>query len=730
MRVNELNTMAQTLDRIGSQHLGMNRQGQIAPATSSLGGRIINWIRSRHSGTAAQANRDVMNGIINTIRQTDGFGDRFADLARQKLQSKLDSGRPLSGRDAARVMQEVIRIKTDEDTVKAETRNLIALGLHERLCAPGVDGTSPMGERLAAKRTLFGLNAATPEQLRAFQDAAKEGLLAAARRADHSLTMEEGLAVLDETARKLSLQEARDGIKAMADRVTGNGPGGFTERLTAAMQTKGLSCELSASLREMLAGKIHDKLAARCLYNRDNMHQPTLEEAAQVADAVIGELVDALDTVQHSNLPESVKPAVQKTLLHASMPVTPGMAQAVCDAVVDTTLFLAELRRSEATPQELQAGFDVYATALHNAITQPDGHLRPGIAGGPEADETRRLTAQAACLLAGFDAITPLTEEEGRLVRSLQDAGQALPAELAARYESMGAAQIAMSSIMHGGSPLHAMHYAMQQDSDPSVRTRSELMLMNLLEVLNEATGRNYDDFLRPSGLGQMSMAQARQFVPEGMGIPGQEGQPFDFATAQRQMAEKMAATVTSTPPGSGASLYLNASPQFAAKLSAFSEQFLKDFYRNGVTVNGHLIGRGVGTSGDPAVMEAALDELIAQFPSLEEAGRVCAPLHQAIGADIFGTLINDPLTSQRVMSYLTMSAKTLSDMLAISIDSQANGSYAVHVELSSQKTSTNIPGGSEGFNVAVDYSLPNGNSPLAFSVTDFDVLFNVTQPR
>lgn len=180
MKVNELNTIAQTLDRIGSQHLGMDRQGQIVQTTSSLRGRIINWIRSRHSDTAALANRNVMNGIIDMIRHTDGLGERFVDLACQKLQSRLASGRPLNGRDAARIMRDIIRIKTDEDAAQAETRSLNALGLHEQLCAPGADGTSPMAERLAAKRTLFGLNAATPEQLRAFQDAAREDLLAAA----------------------------------------------------------------------------------------------------------------------------------------------------------------------------------------------------------------------------------------------------------------------------------------------------------------------------------------------------------------------------------------------------------------------------------------------------------------------------------------------------------------------------------------------------------------------
>lgn len=115
MKINDLNIIAQRLGAFGKEHLGIDRQGHTVPTTSSLGGRIASWIRSRHSDTAAQANRDVMTGIINTIRQTDDLGDRFADIARKSLESKLAAGRPLSGRDAARVLQDVIRIKTTED---------------------------------------------------------------------------------------------------------------------------------------------------------------------------------------------------------------------------------------------------------------------------------------------------------------------------------------------------------------------------------------------------------------------------------------------------------------------------------------------------------------------------------------------------------------------------------------------------------------------------------------
>ena len=52
---------------------------------------------------------------------------------------------------------------------------------------------------------------------------------------------------------------------------------------------------------------------------------------------------------------------------------------------------------AEATPAGLKRDFDTYAQTMHAAITQPDGMLRPGIEGGPEAGLVRILTARAAC---------------------------------------------------------------------------------------------------------------------------------------------------------------------------------------------------------------------------------------------------------------------------------------------------------------------------------------------
>ena len=440
---------------------------------------------------------------------------------------------------------------------------------------------------------------------------------------------------------------------------------------------------------------------------------------------MIKDFVDALDTVQNSNLPATSKRAIQDVILHSTNSVTQGMAHAICDAVTDTSLFLAELSRPDSTPQTLRTAFDTYARTMQDATTQPDGDLRPGIAGGPEASTTRALTAQAACLLAGLGTLNPLTGDELRLCTRLESHHQALPEALAPRYAAMKNAHNVLSQIVSPGSPLHPMRYAIAHQADPGTNTRNELLLLNVLENLSQASGSDdYDRLLSsPAGLGLMRMAQARQFEPQGIGLP-QKGQAFNMANARRSMTAGINQTVTETPPGTGSAILRDPAPEFARKLNLFSDAFLKDFCRNGVIVNGHQIGTGIG-SDDPAALEAALDELIAQFPSPEEAGRVCSPIHQAIGADMLISLNTDPATAAATTQFMTGGSK-LSDNIMPSITRQADGSYAIHVEYSGQQDPNALLSGSAiGLNIAVDFALPNGHPPLEFTTTGFDALFS-----
>lgn len=735
MKINDLNIIAQRLGAFGKEHLGIDRQGHTVPTTSSLGGRIASWIRSRHSDTAAQANRDVMTGIINTIRQTDDLGDRFAAIARKSLESRLAAGRPLSGRDAARVLQDVIRLKTTEDQARLETRLINVRDQFQKLCAPHADGSpSDLETQMAARRQRFGLPPATAEQLQGYRETALRDLEARARRADHSLTPAESLDTLGESIRMKTLQEAKAGITAMAEQVSGEGPSGFMARLGAAMQTKGLAGDISPATRDALVQTIHDKLTARCLYDSNNIHQPTLAEAATVADKVISNFVAALDTVEHAQaMPREAKRILQDEILHAARPVNAAMAQAICDAVLDTGQFLRSLTLAEATPAGLKRDFDAYARTMHAATTLSDGTLRPGIDGGPEAGLVRILTARAACRMLGLGNLEPLSKEERKLVRQLEKENQPVPPELAARINARIDADYAARRALGGGSPLHALRRELAQEADANLRSRNELLLMNVLDTLVQATESEefYDLLDLAPGLGQMRMAEARRFVPQGLGLTPPEGQAFDMAAARQKMQDGLNATVRSTPPGNGAAALSRqdlASPELIRKCNCFSDQFIKDFARSGITINGHRFGGG-GLSLKPQLLERELDALIATFPSIEEAGRVCSPLHQASGADILMLLMADPVTAGEAVRINTLQGKSLANSLPIEIIRHTDGSYHVNIEFCFQKVDEGLgPRASSGINVRVSFLLPNGREPLQFRIEDLDVLFNTRQ--
>lgn len=735
MKINDLNIIAQRLGAFGKEHLGIDRQGHTVPTTSSLGGRIASWIRSRHSDTAAQANRDVMTGIINTIRQTDDLGDRFAAIARKSLESRLAAGRPLSGRDAARVLQDVIRLKTTEDQARLETRLLNVRDQFQKLCAPHADGSpSDLETQMAARRQRFGLPPATAEQLQGYRETALRDLEARARRADHSLTPAESLDTLGESIRMKTLQEAKAGITAMAEQVSGEGPSGFMARLGAAMQTKGLAGDISPATRDALVQTIHDKLTARCLYDSNNIHQPTLAEAATVADKVISNFVAALDTVEHAPaMPREAKRILQDEILHAAKPVNAAMAQAICDAVLDTGQFLRSLTLAGATPAGLKRDFDAYAQTMHAATTQSDGTLRPGIDGGPEAGLVRILTARAACRMLGLGNLEPLSKEERKLVRQLEKENQPVPPELAARVAARIDADYAARRALGGGSPLHALRRELAQEADANLRSRNELLLMNVLDTLVQATESEefYDLLDLAPGLGQMRMAEARRFVPQGLGLTPPAGQAFDMAAARQKMQDGLNATVRSTPPGNGAAALSRqdlASPELIRKCNCFSDQFIKDFARSGITINGHRFGGG-GLSLKPQLLERELDALIATFPSIEEAGRVCSPLHQASGADILMLLMADPVTAGEAVRINTLQGKSLANSLPIEIIRHTDGSYHVNIEFCFQKVDEGLgPRASSGINVRASFLLPNGREPLQFRIEDLDVLFNTRQ--
>ena len=335
--------------------------------------------------------------------------------------------------------------------------------------------------------------------------------------------------------------------------------------------------------------------------------------------------------------------------------------------------------------------------------------------------------------MLGLGNLEPLSKDEHELFQQLVQEKQPLPPELAARINARNGAHHAARSALGGGSPLHVLRRELAQEADAGLRSRNELLLMNVLDTLVQAAESNEFDALldHAPGLGQMRMAEARRFVPQGLGLTPPEGQTFDMAAARQKMQDGLNATVLSSPPGNGAVTLSRedlASPELIRKCNYFSDQFLKDFARNGITINGHKFGGGRFTH-EPQQMERELDALIAMFPSAEEAGRICSPLHQASGADILMLLMADPATANETMRIAALQSRPLANSLSIEIIRHSDGSYHVNIEFCFQKIDAEMgPRASSGINARASFLLPNGREPLQFRIEDLDVLFNTRQ--
>lgn len=694
-----LGRMHASLESIGAEHVETQGDAVVA-ATHGAFGRAVNWLRSAFGGGADRANRGVIGNLVSQMRAAH-VSDATLDVAQRMLSAQAAPGKPLSGRVAAQVLDSVIRL-TSEEQAKSATLDINIEGLQGRL-EGDLDGI--FAERYAR----FGMKdmAPTPEERGPIMDAfrakcrqwgERHGMrapgLAEAREIMGEVCRMRGLARLDAS---LAARLAEVGGHETADAP-------LCLRLRAAMQERGMEFDFAPADLD----KLHARMKAKfdSAFKMVNTHPPTPEEASAVADKVVGAFLDTLQVIDDAQLSVEQKSAARTMLLRAPFTINTAMARALCECLPHVSQAVGQLVAGGQDAQAISASLRAITSAVAQAVEEPGGNpllpvLRKDIEGADEVTAVRAFAIEAGLQLAG------MTNPEG------------------AREALQGFTQL--------GSEFQACRFALaQSDTGDRRRANDTEAAVHVLDILARTAGIHGVErslLLEMPGVGQLNMAQVRAAIPANVhGVGRMKAQPqVDTALLGQQVAADM--TSESARPGNSLPI-ANVSADFQQRyLSKFGADFLKDFFRNGIMLNGHQYG-ATGTQ-DPAAMEQALRDFADAFPSVDVAAGISRSLHQGVVPMVLTGLTSQPGTKDVTMAVLMGQGTRLAEGNRISLAARQDGSYTATVEINMQYGEVDTEGQSApgmGMCVRLEMSMRAEPEGVTVQPRDCDVVFSQNQ--
>ena len=656
-----LRGLEQQFATIGDRHVDLGGANQIQAGAGSWLGRAVNWIKSAlNIGNTATINSSIMNHVVARIRDTEGMGDRFAEIARGRLGSALTRGTPITGREVSQVIGDLVRTKTGETQAHEAGIRLNIKGMCDSPSA-GEGSESLLRAAMREKMTLFGmegqLDSLTAEDFLGIQEQVARQFV----RSGSTPTLAQTKDALLEACRQFSLTRVRGQIDAKVRQHCEHcGPdSALPTALRQRAELRGMTVTMSPEQMNKLEALVHTRLTARCTYNPEAIHPPTDIETQALRERVIDGFLDALQVIDaNTTLSPEEKTAARNAVLSAPSVFTPGMVATLCDGLRDTRVLVATVVHPSMGRTEVAEATDTFREAMDGVFIR-DGGLREGIGGMDEVEVVKDALFKSAFECEG------LSGETGT---------QALD-RLMARGSAMN---------------LYRFELARQDMTQPQV-LKNNVACMQQLTGLARHLGlpREVSDRMGEVGLHSVTLGQVRELLGPGVhsdhGLPRAEG--FDMTRAQGLLQTNLGEDMHAEAPTPGQGLMLNAPVGFQAKMAHFSEAFLKDFFRNGIVVDGERIA-STGTN-DYGAMEQALDRLTGHFPSPEEAGRTTRGLFQAAGASIFNALLADPTTGEQTMKTFTTQGNKLNDLLEFSITSRGGGRYDVRVDQAMQRSRT-----------------------------------------
>lgn len=694
-----LGRMHASLEAIGTDHVGA-QGGDVVAATHGAFGRAVNWLRSAFGGGAARANQGAVGNLVAQMRAAH-VSDAALDVAQRLLSAQAAPGKPLSGRAAAQVLDTVIKWTSEEQAQSANLDINIA-GLRDKL-----DGEFDAIFKQRFERFGMGDVAPTAEDRGAIMDTLQTKCRQwGERHAMRAPGLAEAREMMSEACRKQGLTRLDAALNARLEEVGGHATADapLCQRLRSAMQARGMEFDFAPADLD----KLHSRLKAKfeTAFKIVNTHPPTAEEAAAAADKVVGAFLDSVQVIDDAQLSTEQKAAARAMVLSAPFTINTAMAQALCECLPQVSQAVGQLVAGGQDAQAIATTLRAITDATAQAVEIPGGDpmrpaLRPGLEGADEVTAVRAFAVGAGLQLAG------VTSREG--------------------------AQALLRGFTQAGSEFQACRFALAQ-SDPGDRRRANdtEATVHVLDTLMQTAGvRGVDRLLllETPGVGQLSMAQVRAALPANVhGVGRMDVQPqVDTALLGQQVAAEM----TKESARHGSSLPIgNVSEAFQQQyLSKFGADFLKDFFRNGIMLDGQQYG-ATGTQ-DPAAMEQALRDFADAFPSIDMAADISRSLHQGLVPMVLTGLSSQPGAQEHTMGVLTAQGTRLAEGNRISLATRPDGSYTATVGINMQYGEFDAegqPAPGMGLCVQLEMSMRAGPEGVTVLPGHCDVVFSQNQ--
>lgn len=660
---------------------------------------MVNWCKAHSGNTAATTNNQILGAVITQLRN-NGVSAAALGVAENLLRAEVSPGKPISGRAVAHVLDMTIQWASEEQAQSANLDINIS-GLCNKL-------SESLDDVFAQKHNIFGMPNAVPtmEERAAIMETVRGNCRQFGERHQmHAPDLNKANEILNEACRRHALDKLHGAISQAVHNVathdTPEAP--LCQRLRAAMTARGMDVAFQPQDLAALHEGIAKKLDAQCTIA--NAHPPLAGEAEAIADRFVERFLDCISIVDnHATLTQEQKTITRAILVSWPDPMTQGMTTAVCDALANCAGAYADIAAHGLTDEGLEA----IHTAMSTALEQPGGAagrplLRPGIAGIDEANTVRGMITQAGIALAN--------------VADGQDSKAVVDRLTAPR------------------TPLTALRFAAAHSDG----TDRNLQLKNFIgnDILRTFVGKGNLDTgeamlaLQEPGVGQLSMTQLREILgPNVHGVDLEEDTHMNLQALGQSFMQALRSDLAVEAKGIESAGF---SPDMNEVANKFRYNFLMDFFRNGMEVNGQRYGQ-CGTQ-DHAAMETQLAALVALFPDADTAAAVCQELHQAAGACLQLSLRDDPSLASYFATMMTSMGKLTVDDLFISLNFNEDGNYHAKYESHSQRA--NITPYTDdvefeltepvGLNMLAEVRISSPLNDMQMELTHFDIVTSRT---